>query len=206
MSFNPSKCSPISITRAVKEIIHKYNPHSKILKQVQATTYTGVNLSCSLTWKTHIKKTCAKANKQLTFLKQNLQIKQNTHTKVTESAYKGLFHPPTKYCATIWDPYHKKYIRMLTMVQRRFAHSVYFSSEDKASATDILNRLGWESFELRRLRARLTMFYKIQDNLAAIPLPQIIHGTKTTKPRASSPSSYTICQNGLLQIQFLCQD
>ena len=38
----------------------------------------------------------------------------------------------------------------------------------------MIQKLEWESLELRRRKARLNVFYKIQQNLVAIPLPPFI--------------------------------
>ena len=46
----------------------------------------------------------------------------------------------------------------------------------------MINNLGWESLELRRRKARLTMFFKIQQNLVAIPLPPFIICPARPKP------------------------
>ena len=51
-----------------------------------------------------------------------------------------------------------------------------------APVTNMVNSLGWETLETRRLRARLTMLYKIKNNLIAIPLPAIV-----TTPLRSTP-------------------
>ena len=61
-----------------------------------------------------------KANRQLAFLKRNIPI-QNQRLK--EVAYKGL-RPVLEYCSLVWDPHHKKYIRLVEMVQRRAARFV----------------------------------------------------------------------------------
>ena len=115
------------------------------------------------------------------FLRRNLQIQ---NTKVTESAYKGLVRPITDYCATIWDPHFQKYKNQLKMVQRRAARFVFNTYQPIAPATNMVNSLGWETLETRRLRARLTMLYKIKNNLlvVAIPLPAIV-----TTPLRSTP-------------------
>ena len=68
------------------------------------------------------------------------------------------------------------------MVQRRAARVVYNTYQPLAPVTNMVNSLGWETLETRRLRARLTMLYKIKNNLVAIPLPAIV-----TTPLRSTP-------------------
>ena len=90
MSFNADKCNSISITRKKKKIQHSYSLHNQNLEQVKDTRYLGVDLASDLSWKNHIERTCSKANRQLAFLRRNLQIQ---NTRVKETAYKGLVRP-----------------------------------------------------------------------------------------------------------------
>ena len=94
MSFNPDNCNSISITRKINKITHTYSLHNQELKHVPSTTYLGVELSSDLTWRDQINKVCSKGNKQLGFLRRNLQI---NNTKVMETAYTGLVRPALEY-------------------------------------------------------------------------------------------------------------
>ena len=47
----------------------------------------------------------------------------------------------------------------------------------------MVNNLGWDPLELRRLRARLTMLFKIQQNLVAVPMPSVISVPVRSTPR-----------------------
>ena len=180
MSFNASNCITISITRKKNKINHDYSLHNQILEHLPSTTYLGVELKSDLTWKNHIDKTCAKANRQLGFLRRNLQIQ---NSKLKETAYKGLVWPVTDYCATVWDPHFKKYINQLEMVQRRADQFIFNAYQPIAPVTEMINNLGWEKLETRRLKARLTIMYKIKHELAAIPLPAIVTAPIQSTPR-----------------------
>ena len=54
------------------------------------------------------------------------------------------------------------------MVQRRAARFVLNCYERTTSVTKMLKQLDWETFELRRKRARLTMLHKMHCNLVVI--------------------------------------
>ena len=147
---------------------------------------------------------CSKANRQLAFLRRNLQIQ---NTKVQETAYKGLARPITEYCCTVWDPNYKKYKNQLQSVQRRAAHIVHNRYERQAPVTEMVNNLGWDPLELRRLQAHLTMLLKIQQNLVAVPMPSVIsvpvrstpHPSTCTHPRTpkSTASSFRRSISGI---------
>jgi hypothetical protein len=185
MSFNASKCNVITITRKRKKLHHPYILHNQPLEYTNSATYLGIELSSDLTWKKQIDKTCAKANKQLAFLRRNLQI---NNTKVKETAYKGLVRPVVEYCASVWDPYQAKYIKQVEMVQRRAARYVTRRYHNTSSVTDMINTLKWESLEQRRAKARLALFYKIISSAIAIPMPSCI--LLPNRPRPGFPHQF----------------
>ena len=188
MSFNAAKCSTIPITRKRNRRLHPYSLHQQVLERVDSATYLGVNLSSDLTWAAHINKTCHKANKHLAFIRRNLPI-NSSHVK--ETAYKGLVRPILEYCSSVWDPHHiNKYKDRLEMVQRRAARFTLGRHHNRSSVTNMLHHLKWESLEYRRQKARLSMFYKIQHGLVAVPLPAIV--TRAPKPRPGYPHQYLI--------------
>jgi hypothetical protein len=185
MSFNASKCNVITITRKRKKLHHPYILHDQPLEYTNCATYLGIELSSDLTWKKQIDKTCAKANKQLAFLRRNLQINS---TKVKESAYKGLVRPAVEYCASIWDPHQAKYIKQVEMVQRRAARYVTRRYHNTSSVTDMINTLNWESLEQRRAKMRLALFYKMNSSSIAIPIPSCI--LLPNRPRPGFPHQF----------------
>ena len=188
MSFNAAKCSSIAMTRKHKKILHQYKLHNQTLERVDKATYLGVQLSSDLSWASHINKTCDKANKQVAFLRRNLRI-NTTHVK--ETAYKGLVRPILEYCSPVWDPYNiKKYVTNIEKVQRRAARFVCRRFHNMSSPTEMIQQLKWESLEHRRRISRLTMFYKIQHGLVAVPLPTIV--TRALRPRPGYPHQYQI--------------
>ena len=76
------------------------------------------------------------------------------------------------------------------MVQRRAAWWVTnrYSSYDSVSA--MLGNLGWRSLENRHYDARLTMFYKIQHGLVAVPMPSYFERPKITHHSLNNPLSF----------------
>ena len=188
MSFNPSKCNSINITRKHKKITHSFSLHNQTSANVISTTNLGVELASDLTWSNHINKTCAKGNKQLAFLRRNLQVKNR---EIKSSAYIGLVRPSVEYFSTIWDPHFHKYIDNIEKIQRRAARFVFSVYRRKAPVTAVINNLGWKSLELRHCRkARLTMFFKIQQNPVVIPLPPFI--IRPARPKPDLPHVFRV--------------
>ena len=62
----------------------------------------------------------------------------------------------------------------LEQVQRRAARWTASNYDWQASATQIVQDLGWRTLEQRRADARLCLFYKVIHGLVAVPLPDYI--------------------------------
>ena len=97
--------------------------------------------------------------------------------------------PQVEYSATVWDPYQRKWIHKVEMVQRRAARWVLHRYHNTSSVTNMINILGWTTLEQRRLNARLVMMYKIAHGLVAVnPHSYLIPVTRLT--RFNHPLSY----------------
>ena len=120
-----------------------------------------------MSWKPHIQKVFKKGNSSLGFLRRNLRI---GNEEVKSAAYFSLVRPNLEYCGTVWSPYHKEQIHDLEMVQRRAARYVTNRYHNTSSVTSMLEHLQWETLESRRIKAKLTMVYKITNDLMDIPV------------------------------------
>ena len=110
-------------------------------------------------------------------------------------AYKTLVRPLVEYLSSVWSPYTKSNIARLEMVQRRAARWTLSENSPYASVTQMLQSLGWQSFEQRRSDSRLCLFYKIIYGLGLVVIdmpPYVVHPLRT--PR----NSHTL---GFRQIQ-----
>ncbi|KAK2184468.1 hypothetical protein NP493_265g01010 [Ridgeia piscesae] len=102
MTFNPSKCKIMHITRSKSPIDNPYIIHNETLRAVPVATHLGIDISNNLSWNPHINKIVNKANSKLGFIKRNLKsIPQSIKTY----AYWSLVHPHLEYCCPVWDPY-----------------------------------------------------------------------------------------------------
>ena len=191
MSFHPEKCSIIRIHRKRSPILFNYKLKGHTLLAESSTRYLGVDLSSNLTWNTHVDRTVKKGNSTLGFLRRNLRIGSE---EVKTAAYFSLVRPKLEYCSTVWNPHTKALTNKLEMVQRRAARFTTNRYHNTSSVTDMLEHLGWETLESRRTKAQLTMFFKIVNDLVAIPHEQYLTpsarthstGRKFIQPSAST--------------------
>lgn len=169
MSFNPSKCNVIRITPNKKKAILQtsYKLHGQTLETKSSSSYLGVSVTDDLSWGDHIEKTVNKSNRTLGFLRRN--FRDCTHT-VKEATYKTMVRPIIEYASPVWDPTSQKYTSEIEKVQRRAARYVFNSYTDRSPGcvTNMLTTLQWEPLAERRLNDRLTLLYKINNNIVNI--------------------------------------
>ena len=96
-----------------------------------------------------------------------------------------MVRPILEYAYTVWDPYKEGQIRKIENVQRRSARFVLNRYKQTTSVTNLLSHLGWTSLQSRRKIARLTMLYKILNNMAEVDFGRL---NKTQEPKVRAPA------------------
>ena len=171
MRFNASKCYIMSINRTKIPLTYTYTLDNHILEKVNNNPYLGVIISDDLKWAPHINKICNRANSTLGFIRRNLK---NCDKKFKETAYISLVRSVLDYSSTIWDPHLKQDIDRIENIQRRAARFVQSDYTRTSSVTSMMEELGWKPLHERRREQRLTLLYKIVNDLVAIPADQHI--------------------------------
>ena len=165
MEFHPAKCSVMRVTTSNDPIMLSYKLKGHQLQAETTSKYLGVDLSSNMDWKPNIDRIVKKSNSMLGFLRRNLRI-SSQETK--SMAYMAMVRSNLEYCATVWNPWKKKHIKKLEMVQRRAARFVTNRFHNTSSVSDMLEHLKWDTLEARRCKLQLTMFYKIVNNIVDI--------------------------------------
>ena len=178
MSFNPSKCHIIHVSRKRNPVKTKYHLKGSELVAVESATYLGVEISNNFSWHIHINKVTAKGNRTLGFIKQNIAT---ANPKIKEMAYNSLVRPTLEYSSLVWSPHQQCSINKLEMVQRRAARYVLRSYNNQASVTEMLRSMKWETLEQRRQKAKAVMTYRIVNGLVMIPNTQFIPAPTNTR-------------------------
>lgn len=171
MQFNPSKCQVVQVTGSKKPLKSEYILHGQVLETVTCARYLGVDISSNIKWNSHIDRVVGNANRSLGYIRRNIKCKNRD---VRESAYNTIVRPQLEYASAVWDPHTKEHISKIEMVQRRAARWTVGNFDNRASVTEMLNKLGWRTLEQRRADARLCLFYKIVYGLVAVPLPSYV--------------------------------
>ena len=124
-----------------------------------------------LDWSPHINDISTKANKCLGFIKRNIS---NCPQEFREMAYLPLVRSQLEYACVAWDPHKIKDISNLEKVQRKAARFVKQDYSKYSSVTRMIHGLGWTNLQDRRKDIRLTMLYKIINEIVHIPKEDIL--------------------------------
>lgn len=189
MQFHPEKCNSLTVTRSQSTYKTSYILKGHTLESVETAKYLGVTISHDMNWDKHIHNITAKANKILGFLRRNLQIK-NEDTK--SLAYKSMVRSNLEYCASVWSPHTEKLKGKIEQVQRRAARYVTNNYRNTSSVTAMLNHLQWPTLENRRNISRVTMLYKITNNLVAVNPELYLTHQPILYTRNYNPLQYTV--------------
>ena len=185
MHFHPEKCQVIHMcTNKRFRKYPTYKLHGHTLEAVESAKYLGVTISEDLSWTPHVDNTASKALKTLGFLRRNMYHCTN---RVRERTYNALVLPVISYAAAAWDPYLEKDIKCLDQVQRRGARYVGNNYWDKTPGcvSAMVRNLGWHSLQEKREDHRLTLMYKIQNNLVDVNHEHILkQGDSRTRGRS----------------------
>ena len=185
MSFQPGKCTTlpsISPKRKKKILEPSYNLHNQTLANVTSAKYLGVTIAQDLDWDPHIQSITNKANKTLGFWRRNLRL---TNIKLKEIAYKAMVQPALEYACTVWDPYKEGQITKIEAVQKRAAHFVLNRYQRTSSVSHMIEHLGWQSLKSRRKISRLTMLYKIRNNMVQVDFGNL---PRSQEPKIRPPN------------------
>ena len=186
MKFNIDKWHTLSAHRKQNPIIYNYIMNAKHVTPVTHHPYLGIEMQQDFKWSQHINNTTNKAQRSLNMLKRNLKQASST---VRSQAYTTIVRPQLEYASSIWDPYTQTDIQKLDKVQKYAARWTLQDYSTYTSVSTLQKQLKWPPLAQRRLQTRLTVFYKITNNLIAIPVPPYI--LKPTRTTRSTPTADT---------------
>ncbi len=134
MSFNPSKCSVMRITRKRKLVISNYIMHGQILSCAEHLPYVEVEIAKDLSWNQHINNIAQSAHRSTNFLRRNIS-KCSADTK--QASITGMVRPKLEYASSAWDPHQQNQIQKLEQIQSKDARFVLNRFKPMASVTQM---------------------------------------------------------------------
>ena len=121
LNFNVSKCCHVRITKKVKPLIYTYVLDGEAISSTSSTKYLGITITNGLSWNKHCDVITSKANCTLGLLKR---ILGECTQEVKSRAYTCLVRPQLEYSSSAWNPYTKRNVKKIEMVQHRAARFV----------------------------------------------------------------------------------
>ena len=159
MSFHPQKGQLLRITRKKSSVKASYVIYGHTLAETDTAKYLGVSLHKHWSWSPHVKAAAKKANGTRAFLQRNLR---KAPTAVKTHTYESIIRPILEYSGVAQD------VNRPEMVQHWYTRYTSRDYGQTSSVTAILKTLGWEPLAERRVKARITMMYRIVHGLVDI--------------------------------------
>lgn len=154
LKFNTVKCKVMSFGRTLK-FQSTYRLNDAILQNTHEFNDLGLFVSNSLSWKSHIQKTIAKANRLLGLIKRTLGYHAPSKSKLL--LYKSLVRSTLTYASTLWYP-DRRDLALLESVQRNATK--YILNDYTSEYSVRLSRLQLLPLSFYREIIDLSFFYK----------------------------------------------
>lgn len=179
MTLNSDKTVLLRVTRKKQPFTFTYNVQGTPVREVNEYKYLGVTITNTLSWSAHITNVSASASRKLGFLRHKLK---KAPPKLKMLAYKAYILPKLEYASVVWDPFYKKDIQKLEMVQRRAVRFIFSKFKSSDSPTKLMKDNDIPVLEDRRRIARLKFLHSIYNGKLNIPAHKYI---QPFSPRAS---------------------
>ena len=156
MSFNPTKCKVLTITRTHYPVNFNYHLDGTCLEHVGQFKDLGVVFDQKLNFTHHINSIVSKGNKLCGLIKRS--IGYNAPAIVKNQLFKSLVRSNLEYSSQIWSPHLKKEISSIESVQRSMTR--YISNNTELSYFDRCLQLQLLPLSYRREIADLIFMFK----------------------------------------------
>ena len=177
MEFHPGKCTVLRFSLKQKPTLFTYKIHGVNLQTQNSAKYLGVTLDSKLDWNEHCDSIYNKACFMLAFLERNVH-KCPRHVK--ENCFNALVRPLVEYACCVWDPHKQTQIDKLEKINKR---ATKFITRNLIFAHGNTERnfslLGWSTLQARRAKLKVTMLYKIRNDLIRISKKDLIPATSS---------------------------
>ena len=162
VTFNPSKSESLLISRKVNKPYHP--PLMMNYQQVSEVTshkHLGLYFSSDCKWHDHIQAIKKKAWQRINIMRR---CKFLLDRKSLQTIYFSFIRPLLEYADVIWNNCTQYESNELEQIQNEAARIVTGATR-LVSINSLLTETGWETLSVRRHKHKLTLFYKMRNNL-----------------------------------------
>ena len=132
------------------------------IEMIANAKYLGVQVDSQLNLDKHVDTIKTKANRALGLIKYS---KIYFPSDVLNKMYRGIVEPQLSYCCSVWGCCSNSKINILQKIQNRAARIVTNSPYD-ASASPLIQNLGWPTISDLTRKQTATVVYKSLNSLA----------------------------------------
>jgi len=188
MSFHPSKCKVLRLTRSKSPITFTYYMSDIALSTVSSMNDLGVLAQSDLLWNSHIVNIVKKANSMIGFIIRTVGF--DSSQEVRKALYVSLVRSVLEYGCPGWSPLSRHHMCLLEGVQRR-ATKFILRANDNVNAGDLDYRdrllcLNMLPLSYRREIADIMLFVKSLANMNDLDLSNYV--SFSARPTRSSRS------------------
>ena len=137
--------------------------NSKVIPRTNSFECLGVLIDEKLSWDLHVDKKCKKVGSSIAVMKRITPFVPNS---TLQTIYKAMIQPYFDYCSPLWGNCSAYLKEKLQRFQNR-ARRIISGANYEINSADVLESLGWQTLEERRIRNKSILMYKILNNRAA---------------------------------------
>ena len=183
VTFNPGKSEYILFSRKVNKPHHPpVLMDQKQINEVTSYKHLGIIFSSDCTWHEHLEQIKTKAWAQINVMRK---LKFKLDRKSLKTIYFSFIRPLIEYADVVWNNCTQYEVNELEKIQNEAARIVTGATK-LVSINSLLTETGWETLATRRKQHKLTLFYKMQNDLSPEYLASLV------PPTVGSTSSYPL--------------
>ena len=171
VTFNPSKNESLLISRKINKPIHPplYMQNVQI-QEVSSHKHLGLYFSNDCSWHQHIDYIKQKAWFRIHIMRK---LKFKLDRKSLETIYLSFIRPLLEYGDVIWDNCTQYEKNELDKVQNEAAR-ITTGTTKLVSLDNLYKEVGWQTLHRRRQDHKITLFYKMFNQLTPVYLSSLI--------------------------------
>ena len=171
VTFNPSKNESLLISRKINKPIHPplYMQNVQI-QEVSSHKHLGLYFSNDCSWHQHIDYIKQKAWFRIHIMRK---LKFNLDRKSLETIYLTFIRPLLEYGDVIWDNCTQYEKNELDKIQNEAAR-ITTGTTKLVSLDNLYKEVGWQTLHRRRQDHKITLFYKMFNQLTPVYLSSLI--------------------------------
>ena len=162
----------------------------KQINEVTSHRHLGIIFSSDCTWHEHLEQIKTKAWARINVMRK---LKFKLDRKSLQTIYFSFTRPLIEYADVEWNNCTQYEVNELEKIQNEAARIVTGATK-LVSINSLLTEIGWETLATRRKQHKLTLFYKMQNDL----LPEYL--ASLVPPTVGSTSSYPLRNSNDLHI------